>query len=57
MYKKVNAFNVDLEKPYYLELRFGADMAQPASASTMETAIARLNSLVLMERMNWFSPL
>lgn len=35
----------------------GADMAQPASASTMETAIARLNSLVLMERMNWFSPL
>ena len=35
----------------------GADMAQPARASTMETAIARLNSLVLMERMNWFSPL
>ena len=29
MYKKVNAFNVDLENPYYLELRFGADMAQP----------------------------
>ena len=33
----------------------GVDMAQPASASTMETAIARLNSLVLMERINWFS--
>ncbi len=33
----------------------GVDMAQPASASTMETAMARLNSLVLMERMIWFS--
>ena len=34
----------------------GADMAQPASASTMETAIARLNSLVLMERMDLVLP-
>jgi len=30
----------------------GVDMAQPASASTMETAMARLNNLVLMERIN-----
>ena len=29
MYKKANAFNKDLENPYYLELRFGADMARP----------------------------
>lgn len=28
MYKKANAFNIDLENPYYLELRFGADVAQ-----------------------------
>ena len=29
MYKKANAFNANRENPYYLELRFGADMARP----------------------------
>lgn len=29
IYDKANAFNNDRENPYYLELRFGADMARP----------------------------